>query len=92
MRLLYKPFGIIGGIIAARIGRKACESVWTKIDEASEKVAPAALRRWVRTSGPAGTPIEALTGRDFGAFEDQLAELEQRGFVVRRRDGNAPGG
>jgi hypothetical protein len=34
MRLLYKPFGIIGGIIAARIGRKAFESVWTKIDEA----------------------------------------------------------
>jgi Protein of unknown function (DUF4235) len=34
MRLLYKPFGIIGGIIAARIGRKAFESIWTKIDEA----------------------------------------------------------
>ena len=34
MRLLYKPFGIIGGIIAARIGRKTFESVWAKIDEA----------------------------------------------------------
>ena len=64
----------------------------TLLDEASEKVAPVALRRWVRTSGPAGTPIDALTGRDFGAFEDQLAELERRGFVVRRRDGGTPGG
>jgi Protein of unknown function (DUF4235) len=33
MRLLYKPFGIIGGIIAARIGRKTFDSVWAKIDE-----------------------------------------------------------
>ncbi len=33
MRLLYKPFGIIAGIIAARLGRKAFDSVWTKIDE-----------------------------------------------------------
>ena len=34
MRLLYKPFGIIGAIIAARIGRKAFDSIWAKIDEA----------------------------------------------------------
>jgi len=64
----------------------------TLLDEASDRVAPAALRRWVRTSGPAGTPIEALTQRDFGAFEDALAELERRGFVVRRRGGSTPDG
>ena len=34
MRLLYKPFGIIGGIIAARLGRKAFAAIWTKIDDA----------------------------------------------------------
>jgi hypothetical protein len=33
MRLLYKPFGIIGGIIAAQFGRKAFDSVWAKIDD-----------------------------------------------------------
>src|ERR1700761_9331727 len=53
------------------------------LDEASERVAPVALRRWVRASGPAGRPIDALTQRDFGAFEDQLAELGRRGFVIR---------
>ena len=53
------------------------------VDEAAERVAPAALRRWVRSEGPAGRPIEALTGRDFAAFEDQLSELSRRGFVVR---------
>jgi hypothetical protein len=53
------------------------------LDEASEQVAPAMLRRWVRTAGPAGRPIDALTARDFSAFEDALGELGRRGFVVR---------
>jgi hypothetical protein len=34
MRLLYKPFAIIGAIIAGRIGRKAFDSIWTQIDDA----------------------------------------------------------
>jgi Protein of unknown function (DUF4235) len=34
MRLLYKPFGIIGAIIAARLGRKTFDSIWAKIDDA----------------------------------------------------------
>ena len=53
------------------------------LDEVSEQVAPAVLRRWVRAAGPAGRPIDALTARDFAAFEDALAELQRRGFVVR---------
>ena len=32
--------------------------------------------------GAGGRPIDALISRDFGAFEDALAELEQRGFVL----------
>lgn len=53
------------------------------LDEASERAAPAVLRRWVRASGGAGRPIDALLRRDFGAFEDALAELRERGFVLR---------
>ncbi len=53
------------------------------LDEASECANPAVLRRWVRASGPRGRPIDALTSRDFGAFEDALAELAERGFVLR---------
>ena len=34
MRLLYKPFGIIGAIIASLIGRKAFDSIWAKVDDA----------------------------------------------------------
>jgi hypothetical protein len=48
------------------------------------------LRRWVRASGRAGRPIDALTRRDFGVFEDALAELAERGFVLR--GGGSPDG
>lgn len=53
--------------------------------EARERLGTPTLRRWVRTAGPAGTPIDPLLRRDFTAFEDALAELERRGFVVRGR-------
>ncbi len=53
------------------------------LDEAGERAGPAVLRRWVRAAGPTGRPIEALTRRDFGAFEDAISELQQRGFVLR---------
>jgi len=53
------------------------------LDEASERAGPAVLRRWVRAQGPHGRPIEALTRRDFAAFEDALADLAERGFVLR---------
>ena len=41
------------------------------------------MRRWVRAAGPSGRPIDALLRRDFGAFEDALSELSERGFVLR---------
>jgi hypothetical protein len=33
MKLIYKPFGIVLGILAAIVGRKAFDFVWTKIDD-----------------------------------------------------------
>ncbi|MGN6868713.1 MAG: hypothetical protein ACTHMY_09950 [Solirubrobacteraceae bacterium] len=55
------------------------------LDEASERAGPAVLRRWLRAAGPSGRPIDALLHRDFGAFEDMLGELADRGFVLRGR-------
>jgi hypothetical protein len=52
--------------------------------EAAARVHPDALRRWVRTPGPAGRPIDHLTAQDYAAFEDALDTLQQRGFVIRR--------
>ena len=51
--------------------------------DAREQAGPAVLRRWVRVSGPRGRPIDALIARDFAAFEDALADLAERGFVLR---------
>jgi hypothetical protein len=53
------------------------------LDGASEEAGPAVLRRWVRIAGPSGRPIDALLSRDFGAFENSLGELAERGFVVK---------
>jgi hypothetical protein len=59
--------------------------------DAEEQAGPVVLRRWVRAPGPAGRPIEALSGRDFAAFEDALDALAQRGFVLRGGGGGARG-
>jgi hypothetical protein len=53
------------------------------LGEAAERAGPPVLKRWVRASGPSGRPVELLLRRDFGAFENALAELESRGFVLR---------
>lgn len=52
-------------------------------EEAAGKVHPDALRRWVRTSGPTGRPLDHLLERDYARFEDALEQLAERGFVVR---------
>jgi hypothetical protein len=51
--------------------------------EAEERAGPEVLRRWVRAPGPAGRPLDHLLARDFGAFENAVAMLAERGFVLR---------
>jgi hypothetical protein len=54
------------------------------LDEPAQRVGTTVLRRWIRTSGPYGRPVDALLRRDFAAFEDAVADLAERGFVLRR--------
>ena len=54
--------------------------------EPKDQIGAPALKRWVRTEGPAGTPIDALLKRDFPAFENAVGELERRGFVIKGRE------
>lgn len=60
----------------------------TVLDEllraSADQVNGEALRRWLRSSGPKGTPYEHLLAHDYGAFEDALEVLLSRGFVIRR--------
>ena len=51
--------------------------------EAEQRAGAPVLRRWVRAAGPAGRPLDHLLARDFAAFEDDLAALADRGFVLR---------
>lgn len=51
--------------------------------EAAERVGEGMLRVWVRR----GAPLEHLLAGDFAAFEDDLGDLAERGFTVRRRGG-----
>jgi hypothetical protein len=37
-------------------------------------------RAWVR-----GRPLQLLLQRDFGGFEDALAEYRERGHIIRKR-------
>jgi len=53
--------------------------------EAQEAVGEKTLHRWLRTAGPGGVPLDLLLARDFAGFEDALAVLEARGYVIRAR-------
>ena len=54
--------------------------------EAQERAGAPVLKRCARSSGA----IDLLLQRDFGAFEEALAELRERGFVLTtRRDPGA---
>jgi hypothetical protein len=57
--------------------------------EAERQAGAPVLRRWVRAAGPAGRPLDVLLRREFGAFEDALALLASRGFVLA--SGRDPG-
>jgi hypothetical protein len=59
--------------------------------EAEERAGAPVLKRWLRASGAHGKPVGLLLARDFGAFEDALADLAQRGFVLRGGGGGGGG-
>jgi hypothetical protein len=74
------PLTLIGGELEHRAELAILLAL---TEEASERVGEGVLHRWVRATGPNGRPIDHLLARDFGAFEDDLGVLAQRGFVLR---------
>jgi hypothetical protein len=49
----------------------------------AERLGTPVLRRWLRTKGPSGRPLDLLLDRDFHAFEAAVEVLDRRGFVIR---------
>ena len=74
------PLSVLGGDLDHQ---PALPILLTLTEEAGEQVSGDALRRWVRASGRSGRPIDLLLAQDFGAFEDALEDLKDRGFVIR---------
>jgi hypothetical protein len=52
-------------------------------NEPAAQLGDETLQRWLRATGPNGRPLDLLRARDFGAFEDAVEVLAQRGFVLR---------
>jgi hypothetical protein len=52
-------------------------------EEAAQRVSAEVLRRWLRATGPRGRPLDHLLAGDYAAFENDLAGLAERGFVLR---------
>jgi hypothetical protein len=73
------PLAVIGGELEHK---PELPILLDLLAEAEENAGAPVLRRWVRASGPGGRPLDLLLARDFGAFEDALQTLAQRGFVL----------
>jgi hypothetical protein len=73
------PLAVIGGELEHK---PELPILLDLLAEAEETAGAPVLRRWVRASGPGGRPLDLLLARDFGGFEDALATLAQRGFVL----------
>ena len=48
MKLIYKPFGILLGILAGFLGKKAFDFAWTKIDDEEPPEPPTEAASWRR--------------------------------------------
>ena len=53
MKLLYKPFGIILGILAGLLGTRLFDFAWTKIDDEEPPKGTTARAPWAKVLGAA---------------------------------------
>jgi hypothetical protein len=74
------PLAVVGGELEHRAELPLLLAL---TEEPAERLGPGVLGRWLRSTGPAGRPLDHLLARDFGAFEDDLDLLAERGFVLR---------
>src|SRR5215469_3725725 len=72
MKLLFKPFAILAGVIAHRTGRTAFEKMWSHVGE--EEKPPSPLSGRIGLAEVAGSAaFEAATIAAIAAVIDQLA-------------------
>jgi Protein of unknown function (DUF4235) len=74
MKILYKPFAIITGLIGAALGRKVFKAVWSRIDEEEP---------------PKATTPEVPLGKVVGARALEAATMAGVGAAVDRASLNS---
>jgi uncharacterized protein DUF4235 len=75
MKLFYKPFGIVAGILAGLLARKIFTFVWSKLDDEEPPEAKTALASWPRVVGAA-----VLQGAVFSGTRAAVDRAGARGF------------
>jgi hypothetical protein len=80
------PLAVIGGDLD---DKPQLPILLVLTEEAAERVGADVLRRWLRARGPRGRPLDHLLANDYAAFEDDLAALRDRGFVLGGGGGGA---
>jgi uncharacterized membrane protein YeaQ/YmgE (transglycosylase-associated protein family) len=69
MKILYKPFAIIAGLIGARIARAVFRALWSKVDDAEPPKPTTAGASFGKVVGAAA--LEAATMAGVGAAVDR---------------------
>jgi hypothetical protein len=77
MKLLYKPFGLIAGIVGKRLGRRVFAALWIRIDgEPKPPTATTEDASWRRVVGAA-----ALQGASFAAARALADRAGRKSFA-----------
>lgn len=71
MKLLYKPFSLIAGVIAARLGKAIFKSLWARVDEREPPKPTAPEASLTKVVGAAA--LEAATMASVAAAADRAA-------------------
>jgi hypothetical protein len=71
MKIFYTPFGIVSGLVGARVGRKLFQRIWTSIDSLTPPDPKAGDAPLVKVVSSAA--LEAATMAATGALFDRLA-------------------
>lgn len=71
MKLLYKPFSLIAGVIAARIGKAIFDSLWSRVDDREPPTPTAPEASLPKVVGAAA--LKAATMASIAAAADRVA-------------------
>jgi hypothetical protein len=75
MKLIYKPFGIVAGILAGLLARRLFTVIWSRIDDEEPPEAKTELASWSRVLSAA-----ALQGVTFAVTKAAVDRAGARGF------------